>query len=173
MITICTENLNLISQDFYNNVISSLDLTLVTCTCGHTGCLVRHGSYKRRIQLADQILTLTIVRVFCNTCGHTHALLLSSMVPYSQIPLKTQYDAIQVFEQQKSLSSFLDKHCFIDENNLRFILHNYRRYWQQRMVSFSLKIPSLSSLIQNCFDLFSMQFMQIKKARNLLFRTPT
>lgn len=173
MITIETENYNLISQDFYDKTINSIDLTLIPCTCGHSGCLIRHGSYKRRIQLTDQILTLTIVRVFCNVCGHTHALLLSSMVPYSQIPLHTQYDAVLAFEEHGDLSSVLTKHCFVDENNLRSILRNYRHCWQQRLLSFSLQLPSLSSLVQECFSLFSRQFMQIKRTWNHLFILPT
>ena len=86
MITVKTENYNLISQHFYNKTIDSLDLNLISCACGHSGCLIRHGSYKRSIQLADRILSLSVVRVYCKICGHTHALLLSSMVPYSQIP---------------------------------------------------------------------------------------
>lgn len=91
MITIKTENYNHISQDFYNKIIDSLDLTLISCTCGHSGSLIRHGSYKRKIPLKDRIITLTVVRVYCKHCGHTHALLLSSFVPYSQIPLTVIY----------------------------------------------------------------------------------
>ena len=66
MITVKTENYNLISQDFYNKTIDSLDLNLISCVCGHSGCLIRHGSYKRSIQLADRILSLSVVRVYCN-----------------------------------------------------------------------------------------------------------
>ena len=65
MITIKTENYNLISQDFYNHTIDSLDLRLIPCTCGHSGCLIRYGSYKRNIQLKDEVITLTMVRVCC------------------------------------------------------------------------------------------------------------
>ena len=173
MITISTENLNLISQDFYNDVVSSLDLTLVPCTCGQIGNLIRHGSYKRRFQLYDQILTITIVRVFCNVCRHTHALLLSSMVPYSQIPLQTQFDAIQSMEHPKKRSAFLDEHCFIDENNIHYVFRNYKRCWYQRLLSCSISCSCLPLLIQHCFSFFSRQFMQIKCTRNLLFQPPT
>ena len=99
MITVKTENYNLISQDFYNKTIDSLDLNLISCVCGHSGCLIRHGSYKRSIQLADRSLSLSVVRVYCKICGHTHALLLSSMVPYSQIPLALHVRLIQLLQQ--------------------------------------------------------------------------
>ena len=98
-ITVKTENYNRISQDFYNKAIDSLDLNLISCVCGHSGCLIRHGSYKRSIQLADRILSLSVVRVYCKICGHTHALLLSSMVPYSQIPLALHVRLIQLLQQ--------------------------------------------------------------------------
>ena len=98
MITIKTENYNLISQDFYNKIIDSLDLNLISCTCGHSGCLIRYGSYKRNVQLKDEKITLTVVRVFCTACGRTHALLLPSIVPYSQIPLVIQVSVIHTYE---------------------------------------------------------------------------
>ena len=61
MITVKIENYNLISQDFYNETIDSLDLNLIPCTCGHSGCLIHYGSYKRNVQLKDETITLTIV----------------------------------------------------------------------------------------------------------------
>ena len=107
MITVKTENYNLISQDFYNKTIDSLDLNLISCVCGHSGCLIRHGSYKCSIQLADRILSLSVVRVYCKICGHTHALLLSSMVPYSQIPLVLHVRLIHAYEHETGFRNIL------------------------------------------------------------------
>ena len=118
MITVKTENYNLISQDFYNKTIDSLDLNLISCVCGHSGCLIRHGSYKRSIQLADRILSLFVVRVYCKICGHTHALLLSSMVPYSQIPLALHVRLIQAYEHETGFRNILEEQYLVDENNL-------------------------------------------------------
>ena len=113
MITIKTENYNHISQDFYNKIIDSLDLTLISCTCGHSGSLIRHGSYKRKIPLKDRIITLTVVRVYCKHCGHTHALLLSSFVPYSQIPLTVHISSILACEQNSSIRPVLAGQCCV------------------------------------------------------------
>ena len=124
MITIKAENYNLISQDFYNKTIDSLDLNLITCTCGHSGCLIRYGFYKRNVQLKDELITLTIVRVYCTACGHTHALLLSSLVPYSQIPLNVQISAIHAYESGHALSHILADQCFIDGLSFFKILKN-------------------------------------------------
>ena len=108
MITVETENYNHISQDFYNNTINSLDLALIPCTCGHSGCLIHHGVYKRSIQLADTLITLSVIRIYCKECGHTHALLLSSMVPYFQIPLQLYVNTIIAAEHQTGFASLLD-----------------------------------------------------------------
>lgn len=173
MITVQTKNYNLISQDFYNNTINSLDLNLIPCTCGHSGCLIRYGSYKRNIQLADKILTLSVVRVYCKSCGHTHALLLSSMVPYSQIPLSIHIRLIDAHERKLPLLSVLTDQCCIDENNWKSILRNYRLHWKQRLLSIGCFPADISSLVPKCFSCFSRQFMQIKTTRNKLFILPT
>jgi len=173
MITIKTENYNLISQDFYNKTIDSLDLNLITCTCGHSGCLIRYGSYKRNVQLKDELITLTIVRVYCTACGHTHALLLSSLVPYSQIPLNVQISAIHAYESGHALSRILADQCFIDENNLKAVIHAYRLHWKERLCSAGLAVSEWNSLINGCFSNFSRQFMQIKTTLNKLFLLPT
>ena len=173
MITIKTENYNLISQDFYNKTIDSLDLNLIPCTCGHSGCLIRYGSYKRNVQLKDEMITLTIVRVYCTTCGHTHALLLSSLVPYSQIPLNVQVTVIHAYESGHSLSRILTDHCFIDENNFKAIIRSYRLHWKERLCSAGLSVLEWYSLVTGCFSNFSRQFMQIKTTVNKLFLLPT
>lgn len=173
MITIKTENYNLISQDFYNKTIDSLDLSLIPCTCGHSGCLIRYGSYKRNVQLKDKMITLSLVRVYCNACGHTHALLLSSLVPYSQIPLNLQITAIHAYESGHPLEHILTDQCFIDENNLKAVIRSYRLHWKERLRSAGLAVSEWFSLVSGCFSHFSRQFMQIKTTVNKLFLLPT
>lgn len=173
MITVKTENYNLISQDVYNKTINSLDLNLISCTCGHSGCLIRQGSYKRSIQLADRVLSLSVVRVYCKICGHTHALLLSSMVPYSQIPLALHVCLIHAYEKEAGFRSVLAEQYYVDENNLKSIIRNYRLHWKQRLLSMRLHFPDIPSLVSECFSCFSRQFMQIKLTANKLFIPPT
>jgi len=173
MITIKTENYNLISQDFYNKTIDSLDLKLISCTCGHSGCLIRYGYYKRNVQLKDDVITLTLVRVYCTACGHTHALLLSSLVPYSQIPLNIQLAAIHAFESGLSSKHILTDQCFIDENNLKAVIRAYRLHWKERLRSAGLSFSEWPSFVIGCFSHFSRQFMQIKTTVNKLFLLPT
>ncbi len=148
-------------------------MNLISCTCGHSGCLIRYGSYKRNVQLKDEKITLTVVRVFCTVCGHTHALLLSSIVPYSQIPLNLQISVIHTYESGLSLQPILAEHCLIDENNLKSVIRSYRLYWQQRLRSAALSFIERNSLVIGCFSHFSRQFMQIKTTVNKLILLPT
>ena len=173
MITIKTENYNHISQDFYNKTIDSLNLALIPCTCGHSGSLIRYGSYKRKIQLKDSIITLTVVRVYCKHCGHTHALLLSSFVPYSQIPLTVHISSVLAYEQNSSVGSVLEEQCCIDENNIRSIIRSYRLHWRERLLSAGLTLFEPALLVTGCFSHFLRQFMQIKTTCNKLFLLPT
>lgn len=173
MITIETENYNHISQDFYNNVIDSIDLFQIQCTCGHSGTLTFHGSYQRKVQLSDEVLVLTVARVRCSACGHTHALLLSSIVPYSQIPAAVQVSAITALEDGTPLAPVLSEQCCVDESNLRSIIRSYRLYWKERLLSERISLLPLSKLIRRCFSCFSRSFMQIKNTRNKLFSAPT
>lgn len=173
MITIVAEKLNPISQDFYDNVIFSLDLALLSCTCGHTGDLIWYGSYKRKVKLPEGELSLRVARVFCKNCGCTHALLLTSIVPYSQIPLDIQAAVVQCWEQGGDLDHILDRHLSIDESNVSSIVRSYRLHWRERLLSVSVPILSVRELIHICFSVFSRQFMQIKCTRNKLFLVPT
>ena len=173
MITIETENYNYISQDFYNKTIHSINLNQVSCTCGLSGCLTFYGSYKRKVQLHDEVLILTVARVYCSACGHTHALLLSSIVPYSHIPVAVQADAIIAAEQGTSIGSVLENQCCVDESNLRSVIHTYRLHWKERLLSESIPVDPLHLLIRKCFSCFSRTFMQIKTTRNKLFLLPT
>ena len=173
MITIETENYNYISQDFYDNIINSIDLNHVSCTCGRSGSLIFYGTYKRKVQLQDEIIFLTVARVLCSACGHTHALLLSSMVPYSQIPVAVQVCAIAASEDGLSLDSVLSDQCHVDESNLRYIIRSYRRHWKERLLSERIILSPFSLLIRRCFSYFSRSFMQIKNTRHKLFSAPT
>lgn len=173
MITIETENYNHISQDFYDKTINSLNLNQVSCTCGLSGCLTFYGSYKRKVQLPDEILILTVARVYCSACGHTHALLLSSIVPYSQIPAAVQADAIIAAVEGTSIGSVLEIQCCVDESNLRSVIRAYRLHWKERLLSESIPVTPVHLLVRKCFSCFSRAFMQIKSTRNKLFLLPT
>lgn len=173
MITIETQYCNPISQDFYDNTIDSIDLAMLPCTCGHLGCLIWYGSYSRRLRQGDSLLLLQVARVFCKYCGHSHALLLSPIVPYSQIPLPVMASIAQSYEDGSGYQDILISHPLIDENTISSIIRSYRRHWRERLTCAQLGLSSLRHLVRSCFVLFSRPFMQIKTTRNKLFLPPT
>ena len=168
MITIEIPNIasHTISQKSYDDIIASLKLSDIQCPCGHIGGLIHHGSYERTVKAPDGEFRLRICRVKCTLCGHTHAILLSSIVPYSQISLKEQVAVIHSYKQKAGYTEILSSNLSIDENNIRSIILRYRRFWHQALSLFELPLYPISELIKQCFSTFQKQFMQIKNIPN-------
>ena len=99
MITVLAFSDNPISQEEYNEIVDSLQIHHLACSCGRSACMHTHGYYVRYICLPDGKTPLRILRVKCSECITTHAILLSSIVPYSQISLQDQCSIISTYEQ--------------------------------------------------------------------------
>ena len=173
MITILVQDCNLISQSFYDSVINRIQFHQLTCTCGHSACMTIHGYYQRSVKLPTETLRLRICRVRCSECGKTHALLLSSIVPYSQIRTCDQQQICIAFEQHLSTVSVCDSNPEIDENNVKSVLRNYRHRWCEMLKSLRISLSPLIDLICSCFADYSAQFMQIHRGNNRLFSCTT
>lgn len=173
MITLKVEIDNPITPDFYNNLIANLQFHRLTCTCGHSACLSVHGYYNRSLKTPEGKATFHICRVICACCGHTHALLLSSFVPYSQISLAEQAQIITLYESNDSLDSLMVENPSVDENNCHYVIRQYLRHWKQKLLSEKIFLSPISQLISNCFATFFRQFMQIRCTPNILFVNTT
>lgn len=169
MITVSVPEGKPVSQKNYDNVVNSLQLHMLTCSCGHSGCLIHHGTYQRSVITPDGKVKLSIVRVKCTECGHTHALLLSSIVPYSQISLTDHVLIIQCYESGNCKNELFESNIFLDENNTKSLHRRYLKFWKQRILSESILLAPLEQLICKCFDAFRRQFMQIRCTFNALF----
>lgn len=167
MITVLFKNCNSFSQNSYDMAMDQLQLHMVKCTCGKSGCLIRYGHYRRHVKIMSDLLCLIVQRVRCKECGTSHALIPSVLVPYSQIPLEDQQEILECVENGVSPEPVMDRNILIDENNVKYIIRQYRRHWEQRILSLRLSlsdhltVPSLAA--------FSRQFMQIHRTRNILF----
>lgn len=172
MITVLVQNHKTFSQESYEKIVESLDFFAIRCSCGHAGCLIKYGSYKRTVRIGTERIEFSIQRVFCNNCRRTHALLLSVMVPYSQIALSIQTDIILNHESGDNRSiEVLAENPVLDEREVCCIIAKYKRFWKQRCLS--AEIALTDSLILSCFHAYSMQFMQIRRGINILFVPPT
>ncbi|MFQ6823289.1 MAG: DUF6431 domain-containing protein [Agathobacter sp.] len=69
------------------------------------------------MKVPDGKLCFRICRVRCESCRKTHALLLSSMVPYSQISLKDQISVIDAFENDLPTAEGLRNLDSVDESD--------------------------------------------------------
>lgn len=173
MITLFVEENNPLTPSFYNEMINNLQFHQLTCPCGHSGCLSVHGYYHRHIKASSGKLLFRICRVKCQYCGHTHAILLSTMVPHSQISLMEQVTIIKNYEYSLSQDSLMNDNPSIDESCYRHIIRQYLKHWKQKLLSEQISLCSIPCLIAYCFSLFSCQFMQIKRIPNILFLNPT
>ena len=52
MITLFSSSFNPVSQKNYNNILATLQFHQLSCSCGHSGCMTRHGYYFRSFKSA-------------------------------------------------------------------------------------------------------------------------
>lgn len=171
MITVFVNKCNRFNQRFYDDVITGLPMHSLRCTCGHAGCLSRHAYYYRTVKFLSESVRLRVLRLVCSFCGKTHAVLLSMIVPYSQIILEDQRDIITASESGSPMSDIFQRNLCLDENNAASVIRSFRRHWKQRLKSSGISL--LEDPTIPCFSHYSRQFMQIKKTPNLLFLSPT
>lgn len=173
MLTIQIENNKPLSQKKYNDIVSLLELCTLVCTCGTIGDLIWYGGYERNVAQPYEVIRLRIARVYCKSCRHTHAIMPSSIVPYSRFPIEIQTEVIKCHEEHSDLKQLLEKHYTLTMENIRSIIKNFCRYWKERLLSIGGSLYPLMELIGQCFLHHRRQFMQIKSARNKLILTPT
>ena len=106
---------------------------------------------------------------FCTAL--TAAILLSSLVPCSLISLQDQQRIIYCAYTSGRCSDVMEQNPLVDENNVKHILRQFRRYWKERILSLCLLVAD--ELVLPCFSRFSMQFMQVRHIQNVLFHLPT
>lgn len=163
MITLFYENDNTFNQDTYDNIIDQVDFMNVRCPhCKHSGCLIKHGRYKRTFRLPDSTITISILRVLCKECGHTHAVLLCEFVPYSQILLDDQISIIRCDDE----NTYISDNPNLEKSDYRYVRKQFSLYWKQRLISCSLSLDE--NPVYRCFREFRKQFMQIKCTINAL-----
>ena len=174
MITVLVEEYNIFTQNFYESVIFSLQFQQLQCpSCKHSACLTIHGYYKRAVAVPEGLTFLKICRVKCSECGKTHAILISSLVPYSRITTADQHRVICACEEGTDRNAICNDNPSIDENCVKSISLRFRRFWLQRLLAESIPLSPLRELIRRCFSDYSLQFMQVHRTANLLFSNTT
>ena len=162
---------NLFTQKTYNQFLGTIQFHRLSCSCGRSGCLIKHAYYERRVKTPDGCITLRILRVICKRCHKTHAVFPEWIVPYSQILLKDHLKIIQTHLNQDSFEPIMMSNLYIDESNIRYIIRQYLRYWKERITAFALVLGDTISddtISFHCLKTLKRQFMQIKCIQNIL-----
>lgn len=168
------EEIKTITSESYQEFISGLEIHRIQCSCGHAGCLIRHGYYERRLKTASGTITLKILRVKCRECGKTHSILPECVVPYSQIPVDIQQKMIIYPLGDQELMSIMDCNPDICESDVLRARSNFKRHWKQRLLSIGSVITlGIMEIIERCYSEFHRQFMQIKRGVYQKFLLPT
>ena len=155
-------------QKNYDNLIYSLQIDMLKCSnCHKSGCLVYYGRYTRHVRLCGKMIEFSVQRVKCTECGRTHAILVSVIVPYSQILIYEQQEIIDDVMSGNHATRVMEKNPIIDPGHIRYIVGQFKKHWEQRLLSMNLKI--MDELTSPCFQNYSRQFMQIHGVPNILF----
>lgn len=175
MITVFTIIFNHVTQQSYNELVATLDLTRIECKCGRIGCFIFYGHYSRMLKDCNETLQLVIQRLQCTCCKRTHAILPECIVPYSQIPVDTQQKLAETTAKDSESIQILESNPDITEADAYHIRKMYKKHWQQRLlvIGLILSMP-IQKLTANSFSAFHRQFMQIRRGVNLhIFTTNT
>ena len=156
-----------LTQKSYDKFIKNIDFHKLTCSCGRSGQLVKHGYYKRNIKNSYGKTSITILRVRCKSCGKTHAIFPECIVPYSQILLCDHISIINAYNTKSSFDPIMIANESIDESNIFYIIKQYLKHWKERIASFKISLDL--SISKQCLKNFKRQFMQIKCIPNILF----
>lgn len=170
MITIISDKINTLNQISYNNFLQNIEMHQLSCSCGLSGCLIKHGYYTRSIKTSHGVIKLSILRVKCKHCGKTHAIFPVLIVPYSSVLLNIHLSIITAYITKSSFEPIMMANEYIDESNIKYIIRQFLRRWKERIASFRFSVfDSLDTISKQCLNTFKRQFMQIKCTTNILF----
>jgi hypothetical protein len=167
MITISANKIKSFSQKSYTSFIDSEVLHQLPCPCGQKGCLTKHAYYTRSIKCPDGFVLLKILRVLCKSCKKTHGIIPQWIVPYSQVLLRDHLKIISSYLNHFSFKPIMQSNTYIDEGNVRYVIHQFLRHWKERLATYALPLDNEISCA--CFSFYRRQFMQIKCTPNILF----
>ena len=172
MITFKTLSFNNYSQDFYNEDIKSLDLNKVKCTCGSTGHFHRHACYQRYLTIdANHTLLISIIRIKCDSCGCTHALLPSIIIPYRILSNPSIIRITKSYRNITDSCTVISKITGFSRETVNKIIRFYIRFHQERLNSF-LSVFTVADFydfdfILNYFYEYHAMFMQRISVNNM------
>lgn len=161
------------TQADYEGDIKSLSIRSIQCPNQKCNAVafVKHGYYQRSIRFERDILRLNVLRLRCKLCDHTHSVLPSFIVPYSQIPLFDQLFILHchLHSNLKASSDLINSN--LDIFDIKRIILNFNGHWKERLKALNKKL--FDSLTCLCNQFFKRQFMQIHRLNFYTFLEST
>lgn len=163
MITYQTNEFNHLTQELYEKQINQIHIELLVCPCcGHIGGCTIHGYYTRSVKNPEEKAIITVMRVKCQYCNHTHSLLPCSVCPYSQILEQDQMKLIQ--DEQQAMQDNPE----LIEADAVYVKEKYNRCFREKLISIGLVLGNIVKIIEECFKAFGTNFMQSHHIYNAL-----
>lgn len=103
----------------YNKMISTIDFSQIYCSCNHHDWK-QHCRYNRYVDFFGFKIKIKILRIRCNHCGKTHAVLFECIIPFSSI---NQTEALLVLN--KSLYVDMSYFAFLKKKFSFNLLYDY------------------------------------------------
>ncbi len=159
MIVVLRQTVKEISQKIYNQMLKKLNRQKIQCSeCKQFGFNI-HSYYDHHFKIAGQSQkrNVVITQLICPHCGKTHAVLLCTMVPWSQITLE---DTIRIIEAKndEETRQLMYENEVITVEDVKRIRRVFRREWKERLKGFNINIDD--DLSENCIKWHKRQFMQ-------------
>lgn len=141
----------MIIANCFKNITEYLDLGKETykspvygCKfCGYEGMLHRHGYYSRNVITKYSFHRVNILRVKCPSCGKTHAVLPSFLIPYYQYSLGFIFECLYL--------SLVMKNSYSRIVDLFHSLNPYSSFTVSNVSSFKKRMKENKSIINSFF----------------------
>ena len=146
--------------------LDQIDLHRLPCTCDRHD-MVLHSCYERYIRTSHGKFKLLVTRVRCKSCGKTHAILLSSIVPWQSVKLAVQ---IRILKDDQ-MDRLTKDNIHIDEQVISRVKKNFKNRYRAWMLSFHLTFDD--DLVFHAYRSFRSNFMQVRKGSYQLFPIST
>ena len=145
---------NNIVKKIYTESIQKINLNRIRCCQKHGGSFLIHGYYPRRLRIKEQTFDISIMRIKCEYCDKTHAILFNDFIPYSMF---------NTYEGKKILMNDID-----DDFSYEVIerIKRIRKHILTRLIVIGLKIDDdVSILLKSSIHSFCGHFLQIHRGR--------
>ena len=176
MISFKTLHFNTYCQSDYDSDIANINYSKIKCSCGSTGHFHKHALYSRYLSLSpDNSVSISIVRIKCESCNTTHALLPSIIIPYRILSNPCIINIIQSFRYVTDSASVISKITGFSRELVIKLIAFFIKFHKERLSSFlavfSACVSDSFDFIMNYFSEYHIMFMQRVTTKNMIIFT--